>query len=154
MLDQSTSPCPTKARVNVPSTLDLVCISSCISAMRRGLTSRHWYLVGMNSRLWPGGRERPLNSCDVRIQEMAQEFPKAEWIVSGSGTRTPFAFVLYTDNEGVDLVPVQNDDDMPDNVHYVKDDVTKGLAFPDASFDFVHGRFLLLGVSVTRCRRG
>jgi len=49
----------------------------------------------------------------------------------------------------VDLIPVEPDRDVPDNVQFVQDDITKGLGFPDKYFDLVHARFLLLGVRIS-----
>ncbi|KAK4685759.1 hypothetical protein P7C73_g4386, partial [Tremellales sp. Uapishka_1] len=59
--------------------------------------------------------------------EMAKEFPRAEWI-------------------GTDLAPVQKDYDIPDNLHFVQEDATKGFGYPDAHFDVIHARMLIAGI--------
>jgi hypothetical protein len=40
-----------------------------------------------------------------------------------------------------------SDDEVPENVSFVQDDVTKGLPYPDGSIDIVHARLLVAGVS-------
>ncbi|WVW79122.1 hypothetical protein I302_101087 [Kwoniella bestiolae CBS 10118] len=58
--------------------------------------------------------------------EMAREFPEAEFI-------------------GIDLVPIQPDT-LPDNCSFAMDDITKGLPYPDGTFDLVTGRLLVMGL--------
>jgi cytochrome P450/ubiquinone/menaquinone biosynthesis C-methylase UbiE len=64
-------------------------------------------------------------------REMAQAFPSA-WVV------------------GCDLVESETSKDVgglpPQNYQFVKGDVLKGLPFDNQSFDFVHQRFLILGI--------
>ncbi|WWC64242.1 uncharacterized protein I303_106851 [Kwoniella dejecticola CBS 10117] len=58
--------------------------------------------------------------------EIAREFPEAEVI-------------------GIDLVPIQPDN-LPDNCSFTIDDITKGLPYPDGTFDLVTGRLLVMGL--------
>ncbi|WWC97760.1 hypothetical protein V866_004646 [Kwoniella sp. B9012] len=58
--------------------------------------------------------------------EMAREFPEAEFI-------------------GIDLVPIQPDT-LPVNCSFAMDDITKGLPYPDGTFDLVTGRLLVMGL--------
>ncbi|WVQ93699.1 hypothetical protein IAU59_000776 [Kwoniella sp. CBS 9459] len=86
------------------------------------------YLGPMPGNLGEGTRALDIG-CGTGIWaiEMAQEFPHVEWIAT-------------------DLTPVQRDSDLPDNLHFVQNDVTQGLPFPDASFDLVHARLLIMGI--------
>nr|XP_019048697.1 hypothetical protein I302_02471 [Kwoniella bestiolae CBS 10118]OCF27627.1 hypothetical protein I302_02471 [Kwoniella bestiolae CBS 10118] len=86
------------------------------------------YLAPVHSSLFNGARALDIG-CGTGIWaiEMAQEFPKVEWIAT-------------------DLAPVQRDSDLPDNLHFAQNDITQGLPFPNESFDFVHSRLLVMGV--------
>ncbi|WVF66061.1 hypothetical protein IAT40_000799 [Kwoniella sp. CBS 6097] len=86
------------------------------------------YLGPIPSNLGDGTRALDVG-CGTGIWaiEMAQEFPHVEWIAT-------------------DLTPIQRDSDLPDNLHFVQNDITQGLPFPDASFDLVHARLLVMGI--------
>lgn len=48
--------------------------------------------------------------------------------------------------QGNDLAPIQKDVDVPENVHWICEDATRGLPFSDGYFDVIHARALLAGV--------
>ena len=73
---------------------------------------------------------------------MAQEFPRAEVVVSLSMLSSS-----RSEKKGLDLAPVQKED-VPDNCRFEIDDASRGLPFPDGTFDVVHARLLTVGVSV------
>ena len=66
---------------------------------------------------------------DYRLVEMAREFPKASFL-------------------GVDLAPTWNDRvDVPENATFELCNVVQGISCPDDTFDVVHCRALMGGVS-------
>ncbi|OCF45105.1 hypothetical protein I317_00906 [Kwoniella heveanensis CBS 569] len=95
-----------------------------IKAGQKGIN----YLGPMPGNLGEGMRALDVG-CGTGIWaiEMAQEFPHVEWVAT-------------------DLTPIQRDSDLPDNLHFVQNDITQGLPFPDASFDLVHARLLVMGI--------
>ncbi|WRT63864.1 uncharacterized protein IL334_000789 [Kwoniella shivajii] len=86
------------------------------------------YLAPVHRNLFDGARGLDVG-CGTGIWtiEMAQEFPSVEWV-------------------GTDLAPVQRDNDLPENLHFVQNDITQGLPFPDESFDLVHSRLIVMGI--------
>ncbi|HLJ80405.1 MAG TPA: methyltransferase domain-containing protein [Ktedonobacterales bacterium] len=85
---------------------------------------------------------RPASILDVGTctgrwaREMAVQFPAASVV-------------------GLDIVPPRADDERstelrPANYRFVQGNVLEGLPFPDASFDFVHMRLMVLALPATR----
>nr|XP_019014476.1 uncharacterized protein I206_00558 [Kwoniella pini CBS 10737]OCF53257.1 hypothetical protein I206_00558 [Kwoniella pini CBS 10737] len=102
----------------------LECQHRAFKAVQGGIN----FLAPVHGNLQKGCRALDIG-CGTGIWtiEMANEFPHVEWI-------------------GTDLAPVQRDTELPDNLHFVQNDVTQGLPFPDNSFDFVHSRLLVMGI--------
>ena len=53
----------------------------------------------------------------------------------------------HTPNEGIDFAPIKKKTDRPDNLTFMTGNVVEGLSLPSSSFDLIHCRFLILGVS-------
>lgn len=53
--------------------------------------------------------------------------------------------------QGVDIVPLQIDENLPDNCHFAFEDCSGKLGYPDEHFDAVHSRLMVAGV---RCSSG
>ncbi|ORX38292.1 hypothetical protein BD324DRAFT_680041 [Kockovaella imperatae] len=76
-----------------------------------------------------GQRKRGLDigaGTGIWAIEMAQEFPSVDWTA-------------------LDLIPVQRDG-TPDNLHFMQEDASIGIGFPDDYFDCVHARALIAGM--------
>lgn len=82
-----------------------------------------------------------------RAVEIAREFPHVQVIVSRCHPYT--ATLRANPRQGIDLAPVQNEHQkqIPDNCHFVMEDVAKGLPYSDGYFDVVYLRALVAGVS-------
>ena len=66
---------------------------------------------------------------DTRVTEMAEEFPEASFL-------------------GLDLAPGWSDrPKIPDNVVFELCNVVEGISCPDETFDIIHARSMLGGVS-------
>lgn len=86
---------------------------------------------------------------------MAYEFPEAKIVVGRyclyqgfRQTSLPKMTRGRCVGKGVDLAPVPTPSHLANAVEFVQGDVLSGLPFPDGSFDIVHERFLVTGVSV------
>ncbi|RXK38723.1 hypothetical protein M231_04033 [Tremella mesenterica] len=83
--------------------------------------------IGTGTGVWSGFSPVIWSGLIDRAIEIAQEFPNAEVI-------------------GLDLAPVQKDQDVPFNCQFIIEDAARGIPFPDGYFDIVHARVLIVGV--------
>ncbi len=98
------------------------------------LDFQHFFLKGIFGKNYLAPLASPSALLDVGsgtgrwVAEMAQEFPNARVT-------------------GIDIAPT-----IPPttavNVHFVQQDILKGLPFPSASFDYVHARLLVAAIPV------
>nr|ADE10096.1 AdoMet-MTases [Tremella fuciformis] len=88
------------------------------------------YLAPIKAVLGNDGRGKRIldvgTGSGIWAIEMAQEYPAAEVV-------------------GLDLAPVQKET-VPENCRFEIDDASKGLPFPDGTFDVVHARLLTVGI--------